>query len=432
MIDNSTNAFTITAAGNVVPRIFNPFGYTAQSYTSYTPTTHGGSAYFDGTGDYISTPAINWSTYGSYTFEFWIYHSSFTQGSQAYASTGGTGYTNFYCYGSTGTYPGAVCVGIQGTNEIRTPNNTITGFGWYHITYTYDGTTTNIFINGIKQTTSVASSTAVYSNNSASFIIGSGLQGAATFGYMSDVRLTKGSPLYTSNFVPPAQALTNYSTTSPASLLLNFNNGGIIDQHSTNVLETVGNAQLSTAVKKYGSSSIYLGGSGNYLQLASTTNLDFGTGDFTIECWVYNISIAVNYPTFISSITGWSAGASGHRFNNIGYANKFWFGLNGSGGIASGDPFMASSNTFSFNTWYHYALTRSGNTWRMFVNGTLENTQTFSGSYNPAYGGMRLGYSTWDGVNGWFNGYLDDLRFTKGYARYTANFTAPTSALITK
>ena len=68
----------------------------------------------------------------------------------------------------------------------------------------------------------------------------------------------------------------------------------------------------------------------------------------------------------------------------------------------------------------------------MFVNGNLENTQTFSGTYNPSLGGMRLGYSTWDGASGWFNGYLDDLRFTKGYARYTANFTAPTSALITK
>ena len=68
----------------------------------------------------------------------------------------------------------------------------------------------------------------------------------------------------------------------------------------------------------------------------------------------------------------------------------------------------------------------------MFVNGNLENTQTYSGAYNVGLGGMRLGYSTWDGASGWWKGYLDDLRITKGYARYTANFTPPTQALITK
>jgi hypothetical protein len=429
MIDNSTNAFTITAAGNTVPRIFNPFGYTAQTYTSYTPTTHGGSAYFDGTGDYLTLPSNSVGAFGTgdFTIECWIYLSGSNINYRTIVSTrASNGTTTGWCLatnagGDIYIYSGAFLV---------TASSAIVSNTWYHIAVCRVSGTTTLYLNGVSMATSATART--YSD--AGLSISADPFGATELwqGYISDLRLIKGTAVYTTAFTPPTQTLTNYSATYPSQLLLNFNNGGIVDQHSTNVLETVGGTQLSTSVKKYNVASIYLGGSGNYLQLASTTNLDFGTGDFTIECWVYNISIAVNYPTFISSITGWSAGASGHRFNNTNYANKFWFGLNGSGGVNGGDPFMASSNTFSFNTWYHYALTRSGNTWRMFVNGTLENTQTFSGSYNAAYGGMRLGYSTWDGVNGWFNGYLDDLRFTKGYARYTSNFTAPTSALITK
>jgi hypothetical protein len=175
--------------------------------------------------------------------------------------------------------------------------------------------------------------------------------------------------------------------------------------------------------------SNYFDGNGDYWTAASNTAFNFGTGDFTIECWVYPIANGLNYPTFLGSVTGWSAGASGHRFNNAGYANKFWFGLNGSTGVASGDPFMASTNTFSFNTWHHYSVTRSGNTWRMFVNGVLENTQTYAGSYDAGYGGLRSGWSTWDGAQGYFTGYTSNLRLVKGTAVYTANFTPPTAPL---
>ena len=435
MIDNSTNNFAITAFGNTVPRQFNPFGYTAQSTASYTPSLHGGSAYFDGTGDYISTPAINWSTYGSYTFEFWIYHSSFTQGSQAYASTGGTGYTNFYCYGSTGTYPGAVCVGIQGTNEIRTPNNTITGFGWYYITYTYDGTTTNIFVNGIKQTTSVATSTAVYSNNSASFIIGSGLQGAATVGYMSDVRLTKGTPLYTNNFVPPTQKLSNYSTSIPSSLLLNFNNGGIIDQHGSNVLETLGNAQLSTAVKKYNNASIYFDGTGDYLYSPPNLNYAMGSGDFTIELWYYPITHTNTDPALIGNYNvTWTTNKWTLHAPHASYANKYSLWVNN---YATGSAILVSTSTMTDGAWVHIAITRSGSTWKMFINGTVEATTTSSvaldGGTAASMDGLYVGANFYSGAGGrHINAYMDDLRITKGYARYTSNFTAPTSALITK
>ena len=171
-------------------------------------------------------------------------------------------------------------------------------------------------------------------------------------------------------------------------------------------------------------------GSSDYFTFATSPNLDMGTGNFTIECWVYPISVANNYPSFLASITGWSSGASGHRFSNTGYSSKFTFHLNGSAGVSAGDPFMASTNTFSFNTWHHYAVTRSGTTWRMFVNGNLENTQTSSVTYNPALGGMRVGWSTWDAANGYFNGYIDELRITRGYARYTSAFTPPTSSFI--
>ena len=175
--------------------------------------------------------------------------------------------------------------------------------------------------------------------------------------------------------------------------------------------------------------SVSFNGTTSNLSIAASADFAFGTGDFTIECWVYPIPNGLNYPTFLSSVTGWSAGASSHRFNNTGYANKFWFGLNGSAGVSGGDPFMASTTTFTPNLWYHYALTRSGNTWRMFVNGVLENTQTYSGSYDAGYGGLRAGRATWDGAAGYFTGKVSNLRIVKGVAVYTGNFTVPTSPL---
>ena len=63
----------------------------------------------------------------------------------------------------------------------------------------------------------------------------------------------------------------------------------------------------------------------------------------------------------------------------------------------------------------------------MFVNGALEDTQTYTGAYNMAHGGCRLGWATWDGGAGYFYGYIQDLRVTKGFARYTSSFTAPTA-----
>jgi hypothetical protein len=200
--------------------------------------------------------------------------------------------------------------------------------------------------------------------------------------------------------------------------LLNFNNGGIIDQHGTNVLETVGNAQLSTAVKKYGSSSMSFDGTGDYLSILSSPNLNFGTGDFTIESWLYPTSISATASYIFDQRTADSqnvllAYILPERTIEI-YVN---------GGV------VVSGGTIALNSWSHFAITRASNSLKMFLNGTqIGSTYSLTNTLitAPMYIGTRYSGTQY------FNGYMDDFRVTKGVARYTTTFTPPTSSFITK
>jgi hypothetical protein len=415
MIDNSTNRFTITAAGNTVPRQFNPFGYTAQSATSYTPSLHGGSAYFDGTTDYLSIPSnVTQFTFGTgnFTIEFWLYLNSTGQQIIWDGRPGSAALTIYYYDSALRYYTNAAD---------RIVGSSLSTGQWYHIALCRSSTSTKMFINGT-QTGSTYSDSTTYTTSAP--IIGAdanaGNGSLSLNGYLSDIRVTKGFAIYTSNFVPPAQTLTNYSTTNPASLLLNFNNGGIIDQHSTNVLETVGNAQLSTAVKKYGTGSIAFDGTGDYLTFAPTQATAFGTGDFTIEMWLYITASPGDYAYIYAQ--GPNTTASMNLYIQGGVF-RIW----------NGSAVIIGSTSYALNTWYHVAISRSGTSLRLFVNGVQDGSATNSSNIptGSTYG-ATIGNWTEIGDNRYFAGYIDDLRITKGYARYTANFTPPTSALITK
>jgi len=85
----------------------------------------------------------------------------------------------------------------------------------------------------------------------------------------------------------------------------------------------------------------------------------------------------------------------------------------------------------SANTWYHIAVTRSGSTFRSFVNGVVDRTFTSSSAiYTDATIPYNIGRVAYLSGTFFFNGYMDDYRVTKGYARYTAAFTPPTAQLI--
>lgn len=170
----------------------------------------------------------------------------------------------------------------------------------------------------------------------------------------------------------------------------------------------VGNAQVSTAESVFGGASLLIDGTGDHLSVPDHVAFDFGTGDFTIEA-----RIRYNTGANSSIVTGVSTGA---LFFGVGVV-----GLSPSPhGFATGRANVAFDNLSGAipanNTWYAVAVTRSGSDLRIFVDGVQQGS-TFADtrSYDLSAGGLRIGEST--------NGYIDELRVTKGVARYTANYT---------
>lgn len=209
---------------------------------------------------------------------------------------------------------------------------------------------------------------------------------------------------------------------SNVSLLLHGDgaNGSttITDSTGKNTLTAVGNAQISTAQSKFGGSGLYFDGSGDYVSFPSTANASLDA-DFTVECFFYCIS-KNQYAKIIASGNASMSGNAG-ALGVYGYDNKVWFAN------PTHDGTFRSTSTINDGQWYHLAITRSGSALRMFVAGILEATATDTSIYDLGLSGTRIGASGWDGSNGHWNGYIDELRITKGVARYTANFTPPSA-----
>ena len=236
-------------------------------------------------------------------------------------------------------------------------------------------------------------------------------------GYVTDARVIKGTAVYTSAFTPPTAPLTAISGTS---LLLNYTNGGITDATAKNVLETVGNASISTTQSKFGGSSLFFDGNADALLAPSIPINALGTGDFTIEAWIrwsFVPNSGVTYAYFFA--------IGGNNVNGMGL-----YVQNGKIKLWNTAEVLAGSTTLSADTWYHVALVRSSGTVKLYLNGTQDGTVSMSS--NLTGGVVNLGY--WYNITdpNYFSGYMDDFRITTGLARYTANFTAPTTAFPTQ
>jgi len=424
MIDNSTNNFAITGVGDTKPVIFNPFGYTAQSATSYTPSLHGGSAYFDGTGDRLTVPDNTaLESFKDFTIEFWVYYNS-VAGSQVIVDKGWNDATFApYMIYTTGGNILVYSSSTGGSWDVLSGNSwgAVVPGTWYHIALSRSGSSIRLFKNGALMTTVTNSSIL---HNSAS-VLGIGASPAAggmpLNGYISDLRMVH-TAVYTAAFIPPTSSLTPITNTS---LLLNFNNGGIIDQHGTNVLETVGNTQLAPQ-DPYGGSyySNYFDGTGDYLTVPDNAVFEM-TDDFTVEAWFYCTALPGS-GAFGDIITKGAAGVYQpyYIFIRDSGALVFYSSSNGSSwDVASNVSF----GTIAINTWYHVAVSRSGSSLRMFLNGALINTIPNSNALTNNVRAVAIGARS-DGTEV-FTGYISNVRIVKGTAVYTSTFTPSTTPL---
>lgn len=418
-IDNSANNLTITIVNSPSIQGFGPFNLAA----SYNPSNIGGSAYFDGTTDFLTavgSGAVVRSS-GSFTIEGWYYPTSSTAAFRAVYSSG-TGYAT----------AGRLYIGsTTSATEVRfywNSTNSVTGTvsavlnAWNHFAVTWDGTTTKIYINGQQS----ASTTSATYSGTVDLSVGESTYSPS--GFISNFRVV-GSVVYTAAFTPPTAPVTAIANTQ---LLLNMTNAGIIDNAMSNDLETVGNAQISTSQSKFGGSSINFNGTNAGLFVPSSPQLTRGAADFTIEFWYYPTSTAGTNPNIMcnNNNTSFVSGNWSLHAPHSSYANKYSFWV---ASYATNAALLVSTSNISLNTWTFIAITRSANTWRMFINGTSEASATFSGvldnggSY-PQYIGFQPGVES----GRYITGFIDDLRFTKGYARYTANFTPPTTPFLTR
>jgi len=165
-------------------------------------------------------------------------------------------------------------------------------------------------------------------------------------------------------------------------------------------------AQVDTAISKFGGASALFDGTGDYLTAAMP---DQGTGDWTIECWVY--------------ATSWS-GQNHCVYADPGNAQAM---IDSNGRIAY---FRGSTTTgttvLSTSTWHHVSWTKSSDVVYMHINGTFETSRGDATHHN---GDRYIGVNV-NGNGAYWNGHIDEWRFSTGnrYSVTTGNFTAPTAA----
>jgi len=436
-VDNSTvSTKTITANGSPSVQAFSPFN----PVLPWTAANNGGSGYFDGSGDYLSAAsnaAFGFGT-GDFTIEYWVFPSLTGDANQVVIDSRSSDTAIPWLIGQT---TGGAVRYYDGTT-VRT-GGTMSANTWNHVAWCRVSNVNTVYLNGTSVSTYTASQDF---GSSKQLTIGSNINTALerTVGYISNIRLLKGTAVYTGNFTPPSLApltiagstsaasypsTTNVNTSfasSACSLLLNYTNAGIYDATSKNDLETVGNAQISTTQSKWGGGSISFDGTGDYLQSIPTPDLELGSGDYTVECWI-NISAAASNGGIVGK------GPVGALTNTI-WSIEF----NGSANTLSVFIYNANNSTYIINgttnvktsTWIHVALTRSGNNTRFFINGTQEGSTYTSGYTISAGNNLYVGGGFYAPSTRTITGYIDDLRITK-YARYTSNFTPPTAAFPT-
>lgn len=424
-MDNSVNNFTMTTTtlpdGLPVVSASSPF----QESSVYKPSSKGASGYFDGNGDYLTVlnnnSALDFGTQ-DFTIEFWTYILTGAYwGSPLILGTPPSYQPNS---SAIGAFPGSGAGGISlisglAGGIIVGESASLSVNQWVHYAFVRSGNNFTLYRNGVNISTNSSSEPLSFIYLDATYISNNWLNTYFFYGYLSDLRTVKGTALYNTNFTPPTTPLTAIANTS---FLLNFSNAGIPDLTQEQDLLSVGNAQVSTSLKKYGTGSLAFDGVGDYFSFVRSKSMQFGSGDFTLEGWVYrnDSSDGVIYSDrTTSAFEGIVVYIKSNKIGLLATVNGTSWGID--------TVTSPTGNDVPTSTWSYITIVRSLSTWYVFIDGVQSYTQTLSGVIVQDQTTSYLGADLPDSV--YLSGYIDDFRVTNGIARYTSNFTPPSQAL---
>jgi hypothetical protein len=400
--DASTSNHTITANGNVAAATFSPY-------------RHGGySASFDGTGDYLNIGSSSDYTFGTgdYTIEMFVYHTSIS-GQQTYFSDANGNSAGVYFYKDSNHK-----LGLYYTGQIVTGSGNVPTNQWVHVSVCRASGTSRLFLDGVLQGS--ASDTTNLTQTAYSIGDSVGSSSGEFIGYISNVRVIKGTAAYTSNFTPPTAPLT--AVTNTKFLLGNL--PYFKDQSASNHAITVnGNTSLKPfslfditvpySKADHGASVHFGEANGNAIIIPTTAATT--SGDYTIEFWIrYNTNksgaqtltgvygqhrIIYSYGRFVD----WTSGGTQTYWQN-----------------ADGTLYQSERP----GIWTHFAQTRTSGVVKAWINGVgSANTVTDNTSWTTSRFGSEYNSSSEN-----FEGDMADIRITHS-AIYSSDFTPPTAPL---
>ena len=421
--------------------------------TVYTPTSlsgYSGSIYLNG--GTLSSNGISGSYTmgtGDFTIETWFrYTGPSSLNSNDYLFDLGTSNDIRVTFGG-----GNINVD-DGGQVFSYSANPIDTTKWYHLAYVRTGGISSLYLDG-QLKASIGSSN--YNHAESTFTLGN-YGGGGNYkwqGYLTDFRIVKGKAVYTGNFTRPSGPLTTTGGTYPSStnisnptasqtvLLIGNNASSITDASNTGhtltpsgsisassdvptgdsitvpttPLTAVTNTKLLTAQRStplnVTSGSTYFDGSGDYID---TTNPLSGTGDFTMEGWVYPTTSG-SYDGYFSTCL--DTGANG----GIVVAKDKFFVTHG-----GGSSLIGFSDTIENNVWCHIVLQRISNVFSLYKDGVLQGTATATVSLTGST--LRLGSRYNNNTTYLLTGYISNFRIVAGSTVYASSgFTPPNSAL---
>ena len=391
--DYSASQHGVTANGDpVIDKDYKRFG------TS--------SMFLDGT-DYLSiTDSDDWDFgTGDFTIDFW-----------AQPTTDVTAYDNIigHWVGASGgswileyySTSGArkISMWINGSGPIMTSTTELSTDTFSHVAVVRSSGVITMYINGTAEATYSIGGTAI-SNVSGPLLVGSTNASHKPPTHLDEIRISKGIARWTSNFTPPIEP---YEADNDTHLLLHFDGDISAPSHS---ITHNGDPTLSGDTGKFGGSYYFDGD--DYLTLAPSSDWNFGGGDFTIDFW-FNLESNSGNSEYMVNIGTQGSAPVVAMASGAGTGLDFYTSVSG---------WMEVDNVITHGSWSHIAFVRNGSNFYMFQDGTLLTQKVASGSISsnlPLFIGKR---STLDQHS--TKGYLDEIRISKGIARWTEDFIVP-------